>query len=77
MRGHLVTRHTVNAANLTVNMWVILVKLITHILLPDIERTQHTPMPRSARFAGELASVAQRDGRSQFGRDRWPRPARA
>jgi hypothetical protein len=23
-------------------MWVILVKLITHILLPDIERTQHT-----------------------------------
>ena len=27
-------------------MWVILVKLITHILLPDIERTQHTHMPR-------------------------------
>ena len=30
---------------ITVNMWVILLKLITHILLPDIERTQHTPMP--------------------------------
>ena len=43
-------------ANIAVNMWVILVKLITHILLPDIERN-----PTHSHAAGG-ALIAQAPG---------------